>query len=205
MSKLIVAPEDWPEFRLSDVALLIPGAPTHDDPVGTTPVLKPKNIVAGQLSGETDRVDDNIAEHKERYQVHDGDVLCTRTGSIGRVGLVTKAHVGSIFGSGLICIRPSSDLDSRFLVFYFSHPAVVDWLSRNAKGTAVPSISRNMLNSLPISLPSLATQRSIGQTLSALNEKIEAHHHICETTASIRDALLPLLFSGSLAPPLPRS
>ena len=53
---------------------------------------------------------------------------------------------------------------------------------------------------LPISLPPLSTQRAVGH-LDTLNEKIEAHRLICETTAELRDTLLPLLFSGQITAP----
>ena len=51
---------------------------------------------------------------------------------------------------------------------------------------------------MPISLPPLSVQRAIGHALVTLNDSIEAHQRICETTAELRDALLPLLLSGEL-------
>ena len=54
---------------------------------------------------------------------------------------------------------------------------------------------------LPVSLPPLSTQRAISRMLDTLNEKIEAHRLICETTAELRDTLLPLLFSGQVTAP----
>jgi restriction endonuclease S subunit len=125
--------------------------------------------------------------------------LCARTGSIGKVGLATAEQAGWIFGTGLICVRPSRQVDPQFLGFYFTHPAVADWLSRHAKGTAIPSINSQVLGTLPVSLPPLSAQRAISWMLDTLNEKIEAHRRICETTAELRDGLLPLLLSGQIA------
>lgn len=195
-------PPAWVTTRLSDICTLIPGAPTLDDPHGTVPVLKPKNVTAGKLSGPVDRISTDEAARRRRYQVQSGDILCVRTGSVGRVGLVAAEQEGWIFGTGLICLRPSQQVDQQFLCFYLTHPAVIDWFARHAQGaTAIHSISAKALGTLPVSLPELATQQDISRALATLNDKIDAHQLICQTTAELRDALLPLLLAGQLSVP----
>lgn len=189
-------PADWTENQLGNICELMPGATTFDDPRGSVPVVKPKNLVAGKVSGPSDRVGADVAERQSRYQVRTGDLLCARTGTIGRLALVTAEQSGWIFGTGLIRIRPSREVDSLYLSLYLTHPGVQDWISRNAVGTAIRSINTRTLGSMPVSLPPLQIQRAIGQALDALNEKIAAHERICKSTAELRDALLPLLFSG---------
>lgn len=201
MSVLIGSiPVNWIEVQLADICELIPGAPTQDDPNGSVPVLKPKNLVSGKLTGPTDKMDAAEAEQRPRYRVMSGDLLCARTGTVGRVGLTKNDQAGWIFGSGLICIRikPSTQVDPQFLSFYFAHPAVSDWVTRHARGTSIPNISSRSLGTLPVSLPPLSIQRAIGHVLGTLNDSIEAHQRICETTAELRDTLLPLLLSGEL-------
>jgi len=89
-------------------------------------------------------------------------------------------------------------IDTEFLSFYFSHPAVMDWVTGNSRGTSVPSISGQVLGTLSVMVPPLATQRAISGTLSKLNDSIAAHQRINETTAELRDTMLPLLMSGEL-------
>jgi restriction endonuclease S subunit len=199
VSGLFSTPAGWAEMSLRDICELVPGAPTHDEPDGPVPVLKPRNLIAGRLAGPTDRISAEEAAQRHRYQVRAGDILCARTGSIGKVGLADVEQEGWIFGTGLICVRPSQQADPQYLSLYLTHPAVADWIDRHARGTAIPSISSRVLGTLPVSFPSLSTQQAIGQAVKALNDKIEAHRQICETTAELRDALLPLLFSGQLS------
>jgi restriction endonuclease S subunit len=198
VSGLLATPAGWAEVRLEDICELVPGAPTHDEPDGAVPVLKPRNLITGRLAGPTDRISAEEAAKRHRYQVRPNDILCARTGSLGKVGLAEVEQEGWIFGTGLICMRPSQQVDPQYLSIYLTHPAVVDWIFRHARGTAIPSISSKVLNTLPVSLPPLRTQRAIGQAVKALNDKIEAHRQICETTAELRDALLPPLLSGQL-------
>jgi restriction endonuclease S subunit len=201
MSALVGStPAEWGEVQLADICDLIPGAPTHDDPDGSVPILKPRNLMSGKLVGPTDTMNDAEAAQHLRYRVKAGDLLCARTGSVGRVGVAADEQAKWIFGSGLICIRvkSTSSVDPRYLALYFTHPAVSDWIARNARGTSIPNISSRVLGTLPVSLPPQAAQQAIGHTLTTLNESIEAHQRICETTMEIRDALLPLLLSGEL-------
>lgn len=198
------AESGWARTRLGEVCELIPGAPTRDVVDGSVPVVKPKNIVSGRVTGVTDRVSEDDAASQSRYQIRGDDILCVRVGSIGRVALASTDQAGWVFGSGLICVRPSGQVDPQFLARYFAHPDVADWFSRRAQvSTAVPSISRKALETLPITLPPLETQRSIVRVFAVLDEKIAAHQRICTTTAELRDVLLPLLFSGRLTAPDP--
>ena len=190
----------WPAVQLADLCRRVPGTPTHDAPNGPVPVLKPKNLVLGRLAGPTDMLTTQEAQRLLRYQVRAGDLLCTRTGTVGRVGLASQGEDGWIFGTGLIRIRakPQSPIDPLFLNFYFTHPAVADWVQRNARGTSIPNISSQVLGTLPVWLPPLSDQRAIGAALNTFNESIEAHQRVSETTAGLRDALLPLLMSADL-------
>jgi type I restriction enzyme M protein len=199
MNGLFSTAAGWEEASLAHICDLVPGAPTRDEPDGPVPVLKPRNLVGGRLVGPTDRTTAEEAVQRHRYQVRVGDILCTRTGSIGKVGLVEVEQEGWIFGTGLICVRPSQQVDPDYLNLYLTHPAVVDWIIRHARGTAIPSISSRVLGTLPVSLPSLSAQQAIGQAVRVLNDKIEAHQQICDITAELRDALFPLLLSGQLS------
>ena len=190
----------WPEVQLRDVCDLVPGTPTEDAPHGDVPVLKPRNLILGRLAGPTDMTTSALAGQLTRYRVRNGDLLCARTGSVGRVGLTAQAQEGWIFGTGLIRIRPQPDspVDPHYLSFYFTHPAVIDWIGRNARGTSVPSISSHILGTLPVLLPPVSDQQAVAAPLVRLNESIEAHQQICETTAELRDALLSALLAGDL-------
>jgi restriction endonuclease S subunit len=178
-------PSTWITAELSDICTLTPGAPTPNDPDGSVPVLKPRNVMAGRLAGSVDCISAEEAASRPRYQVQSGDVLCVRTGSVGRVGLVAGEQEGWIFGTGLICLRPSPQVDPQFLCFYLTHPAVTEWFASHTQGaTAISSISARILGTLPVSLPPLATQRDIGRALATFNDKIEAHQRISQTTAA---------------------
>ncbi|GAA2298198.1 hypothetical protein GCM10010149_53640 [Nonomuraea roseoviolacea subsp. roseoviolacea] len=193
-------PNGWREVRLEDVADLRAGVTTSMGSDGPVAVVKPKNLADGRLRGIPDRVGDAEAARLSRYRLRAGDVVCVRTGGLGRHALVGAEQEGWLFGTGIIRIRPGEEVDAHYLNHYLSHAAVQDWLRRNAVGSAVPSVSTLVLGTLPVALAPLDVQRSIGLVFHALTEKIAAHERICEATAELRDALLPLTFSGQLVP-----
>ena len=194
-------PDDWQEVPLGDFCELIAGTSITEDPHGTVPVVKPRNLVAGRISGPTDRTSSDEAAHRVRYRIAGGDLLAARTGSTGRASLATAEQKGWVFGTGIIRIRPDDRAaDPLYLSLYLTHPAVRDWFSTHSSGTAIPSINTETLRSLPVTLPSMPIQRAIAQTLEALNEKMVAHDLVSQATAELRDTLLPLLLSGRVRP-----
>ncbi|GGL36967.1 restriction endonuclease subunit S [Planomonospora parontospora] len=193
--------EMWREVPLFDVCELRAGASTPADSGGPVRVVKPRNVTDGRLTGTPDGITEESAGKLGRYRLVAGDIVCVRTGGVGRHALATVEHTGWIFGTGIIRLRPGEDVDPLYLNHYLSHPSVQDWFRRNVAGTAVPSISTGTLGTLPVALPPMHTQKSIGRTLGTLNEKIAIHEQICRTTAELRDVLLSRLLSGEPAPP----
>lgn len=192
----ISPPGEWPMLPLGDICEITPGAPTSDDPHGTVPVAKPKNIASGRLVGPTDHVDITQVSRRSSYRIRRGDILCTRTGTVGRIALASDDQEDWIFGTGLIRIRPLSEVDATFLSHYLTHPDVQDWFARNAKGSPIQSINAKMLHTLPVQLPPLRDQIVIGRALHTVDEKILAHERIQTTTRELRETLLPVLLSG---------
>lgn len=190
-------PPDWREVPLRDVCELKAGASVPSSMTGSVPLLKPRNVADGWLTDNPDRISEAAAANLSGYRLVAGDIVCVRTGGIGRHAMVSSEQDGWIFGNGIIRLRPGDAVDSSYLNHYLGHAAVRDWMERNASGTAIPNISLNMLAAMPVALPPLEVQRSIGQVLDALNEKIRIHEQIQRATVQLRDTLLPLLMSGT--------
>jgi restriction endonuclease S subunit len=193
-------PEDWREIALGDFCELIAGTSITEDSLGTVPVVKPRNLVSGRISGTTDYASLDEASRRARYRIGGGDLLAARTGSIGRVSLTSAEQEGWLFGTGIIRIRPDEHANALYLSLYLTHPAVKEWFATHSSGTAIPSINTKTLSSLPVALPSPTIQQAIGRTLDALNQKMAAHELICQATAELRDTLLPLLLSARVRP-----
>jgi restriction endonuclease S subunit len=87
-------------------------------------------------------------------------------------------------------------VDAQYLVYYLGHPAVRDWIVRNAGGAVIPTLSTKMLGSLPVAVPPMTAQTMASDILGALDAKVIIHEQISRTAAALRDALLLRLLSG---------
>jgi restriction endonuclease S subunit len=134
-----------------------------------------------------------------RQRIAAGDILVTRTGTMGRVALVTAHEHEWLPNTHLLRVRPHDPAQAPYLVAYLARRATADWLERRAVGTTgMRSITVRTLSELPVMLPPVEQQRDIGVTLAAVDEKIRAHEEIVRTTSALRDILSDLLMSGRL-------
>ncbi len=196
MHTLTVAPPiDWQNVQLGQISTVTPGAPTADDPDGPIPVVKPKNLISGRIAGSTDFVSAKEAERRRNYRILPGDLLISRTGTIGKVALVMPGQEGWLFSTGIIRIRPSESVDPRYLSLLLVHPDSQNWMARNAKGTAIQSINAHTLHGLPVRLPPQREQNALSEAVESLDNIVAAYEQAHALAVDLRNAALSMLFS----------
>ncbi|QUX28226.1 restriction endonuclease subunit S [Nocardiopsis akebiae] len=191
----------WSEHRLGDLCEVQAGPsgaslPSREFGVQGTPLVRPGDIVDRRVS-ETGlaRVADATGR-LHRYRLRPGDVVGTRTGTLGRFARISSDQQDWLYSTQLLRVRPSARLDPVYLVHYLTLPVVQHWIDRHASGSTVRSLTVNTLRSLPTAVPPLGVQQAIGASLHALDDKARLHADISRTTSELHDALAPMLFSG---------
>ncbi|MFE7596811.1 restriction endonuclease subunit S [Streptomyces sp. NPDC057494] len=165
------------------------------------PVVGARDIVGHRVTRVPER---HVVPDERRvgrdYRLEAGDVLLTRSGTVGRVALVTETEKGWLHGPHLIRLRVRADaeLDPEYLATYLSASAAQERFQRVATGSAIQHISMKMLGQLPVRLPPLAEQHEIGRTLAALDEKVRAHEEVVRATGALRSTLADLLTSEDM-------
>lgn len=204
MDSLIgTVPDGWTQVELGDIFYIQAG------PSGTRLTLKARTSSSVPVVAPRDLRNNRIADDGRvavaldaanelgRYRLSPGDVVCSRTGELGRHALTTKEQDGWLVGSSCLRLRSRGSISGSYLVYYLGHPALRDWIIRNATGSAIPSVNTKTLGSIPVVLPTAAAQSVVADILGALDEKIAVHDQICKTTAALRDSVLPLLLTGA--------
>jgi restriction endonuclease S subunit len=164
------------------------------------PLVLPRDLVHQRIT-QADRV--GLAPAKaltlERYRLAEGDLLLTRTGTVGRCALVTRKQHQWLY-TQLVRLRlRTPDLSlAAYLTGYLSAGVAQRWMERRSAGATIPSISLRDLGDLPVLLPPLAERKAIGETLAALDEKVRIHQEIARTTGEYRALLADLLMTGAL-------
>ncbi|GGP45084.1 hypothetical protein [Saccharothrix coeruleofusca] len=198
-------PNSWeqhPLGLLADITAGPSGVQTAlvDDESAEVPVVMPKDLRHNRIACRpASGVPSRIAEELVRYTLRRDDIVCLRTGRLGRQGLVAADQRGWLFGPGCLRVRVRSEVSAAYLVYYLGHPAVRNWVLGNARGAVIPTLSTKMLGSLPVVVPDADLQAEVGDLLMALDDKVVVHEQISTTTAALRDAALLRLLSGDRA------
>ncbi|MFG1672896.1 restriction endonuclease subunit S [Micromonospora sp. NPDC049282] len=199
-------PASWQEMPLGKVCDVVAGPsnsmirPFDADGVPVE-VVAPKHLMYGRIAGSsTVLVAAKASAQLDRYRLVPGDLICVRTGDLGKQALAGPEHEGWVIGTACFRLRPEASVDPRYLLHYMRHPAVRDWIDRHASTATVPTLTLNTLRTMPVLVPPSAVQETIGDTMSALDDKVALHREIVEVAEQLRDSLLPLLLTNQSAP-----
>jgi len=127
------------------------------------PYVRIKDVERGQASrGSSWLSPDAAASVDARWKLKAGDVLLSKSGTIGKAGVVRNRAVGAIAAAGLFVLRPDQDrLDPHFLVAFLESNECRAWLDDVARGTRVRHLSRRVLDGMPVPVPPLQIQRRV--------------------------------------------
>lgn len=129
-----------------------------------------------------------------------GDILVNSTGqgTLGRVARWTRHEEAASVDSHVSIVRvDSSAADPDFVgTLMLDREADIEALAEGTTGQT--ELRRDALSALPIRLPPLAQQRSIGEQLRAIGKLMDGRSNENQQLAATRDELLPLLMSGRI-------
>lgn len=151
---------------LSDVAKVFSGrsiksADLMDHPPFQRAVgyLRIRDLSSGKVGRASSWLRPELASVEQRWALLPGDVLVSKSGTIGKSALVRSAAVGSIAANGLYVLRVNQErLDPSFLLAYLSSSACQNWLAAQSRGAVIQHLNRAVLDGLPVPLPSLQMQ-----------------------------------------------
>jgi type I restriction enzyme S subunit len=171
------------------------------------PIIAIGNVQWGHLDLKNARVDhvtDKKASELEVYRVWEGDVLFTRSGTIGRSLVVPDCANGWLMSYHLLRVRANSNLvDPHYLYFVFAgcEPSK-DYTSDATIGSTRPGINTTILENLPVPLPPLAEQHEIIRRVNALFARADAvEREVAAATKwaeALTQAVLARAFRGEL-------
>jgi type I restriction enzyme M protein len=167
---------------------------------GWAPLLLPRNIKRGILDHEElDTVDPEVSAKLVTYKLQPGDIVCARSGTLGRHGLVRETEDGWLLGPSCMRLRITrSDVSPDYLVHYMNSPFAHRWISSRAGGSVIPNIATSRLRELLIPLPSVPLQREIVTMLDSIDAQIQQYERGVSTMHKLRDLVLPAVVNRDL-------
>jgi type I restriction enzyme M protein len=196
----------WEEASLGDICDIQAGPGAVDRERGMTipdwiPLLLPRNIKRGSLShDDLDTVRPEICTKLDSYRLQPGDIVCARSGTLGRHGLVREEEKGWLLGPSCLRLRPQTNgVVPEYLVHYLNSPEVYAWIkSESAGSTAIPHIRAARLRELVVPLPPVAVQRDIVTTIDSINAHVEQWQRGASTGQSLRDLVFLASWNSDL-------
>jgi type I restriction enzyme M protein len=131
-----------------------------------------------------------------RYGLTAGDIVCPRTGTLGRYALVSSDEAGWLLGPGCMRIRPGDGVLPGYLLHYLNGSAARDWLMEHQTGSVIHQVNSGTLGELPITLPPIHVQRQIATTMEMVDRQIAEQDRIGAVSRKLRDFILPVLAEG---------
>ncbi len=170
---------EWKEYKLGEIADVQTGPfgsqlhmsdyKNEGTPIITVEHLGDNKIIHNNLP----LVGDEDKNRLSKYLLSEGDIVFSRVGSVDRRAYVSAAENGWMFSGRCLRVRPSKNVDSKYLSYYFGLEDFKETIRRIAVGATMPSINTSILSDVVLSLPSLPTQRHIASILTSLDDKID--------------------------------
>lgn len=172
------------------------------DSWGVVPVVLPKHLRDRRVCDVVDsRTSDDVARKLNRFRLHEGDILCARTGTVGPSALVDASHEGALFHGNLLRLYEfAADVDPRYILAFLSLPQVVGWIKDRAAMTTVASIKGSTLRQLLVPVPPLQEQRRVGALLHSLDQQVAAHLRVAEEADRAHRNLTGLWLGDEVSP-----
>jgi len=141
-----------------------------------------------------------------QYGCAKGDLLITRTGSLGTLAMFSD-DVVAIPGAYLIQYRLNTASISPYLFQFFMSPTGQQKLTGGGAGIGRPNLNAPTIEAIPIPLCSLPEQQKIVRLLEAQFSVIEQNEREIDAalkrSAALRQSILKRAFSGQLVPQEP--
>ena len=174
------------------------------------PVVGIPNITSsGFVPGNWFYIDQTKADELQRYEISLGDIVVSRSGTVGEACFIGESPGRLIMSTNLMRIRTVSGYENgNWLVLNLKGSSVIAArLDELCKGSTRPFLNLGILSGLPVCLPPAEEQRRILSELSVKLTYIEHSEKVVlrqlHRADRLRQAILKRAFEGKLVPQEP--
>lgn len=158
-----------------------------------TPIVTVEHLGNKMFSEQNlPRVSNTDKNRLKKYVLKQGDIVFSRVGSVDRCSYVDQKHDGWMFSGRCLRVRPTSEIDSEYLYYYFCLEETKQFVRNVAVGATMPSINTKLLGEVVVTFPELEQQKRISGILSAIDSKIEVNQKINDNLSD----LLQTIYQG---------
>lgn len=185
----------WADCKLKEYSRLITKGttPKTKDSKGNINYIKVENLQDGKISTSSKVSENEHLSFLKRSILHEGDILFSIAGTLGRAAIVTKTILPANTNQALAIIR-GYDFNSDFLLTSLGGKVVRDYVRKNPTIGAQPNLSLEQVGNLIISSPCLEEQKKIGTFFKNLDDTISLHQQELEALKQTKQGFLQKMF-----------
>lgn len=141
-------------------------------------------------------IDENKFAELNRFSIRANDLIISCSGTVGEVSIINEDDPQGIISQALLTLRPNLDLvKPQFLYYFFKTRNGHNQLLSASHGSVQVNIAkREVVESIPVSIPDIETQDSIIEILSSLDDKIELNNKINQELENLAQTLFKQWF-----------
>ena len=135
-------------------------------------------------------------EQDRNIQIHNGSILITKDGTLGKVAYVQGLSMPATLNAGVfnVQIKDANNVDEKYLFQYLKAPFLMDYVDKKATGGTIKHLNQSILVDFPVILPQRSEQTLIGAFFQQLDNLITLHQRKYEKLKSMKAALLEKMF-----------
>lgn len=136
-------------------------------------------------------------EQDRNIQIHNGSILITKDGTLGKVAYVQGLSMPATLNAGVfnVQIKDANIVDEKYLFQYLKAPFLMDYVGKKATGGTIKHLNQSILVDFPVILPQKSEQIRIGAFFQQLDHLITLHQRKLEKLKELRKGVMKKLFS----------
>ena len=121
-------------------------------------------------------------EKDEAIQLKDGDIILTKDGTIGKIGVISNLDKPATLNSHLFLIRNLRPdiLNTKYLFYLLQSDKFVKYSTNNTYGSNIPAFTQKSFTEYETELPSLIEQERIAYILDSLDTQIKRNNSMVQ-------------------------
>ena len=152
-------PQGWTDATVGDFASVQTGpfgSQLHNEDYveSGTPIITVEHMDGKYIAHRNlPLVSQNDVDRLRKYDLHTGDIVFSRVGSVDRAVMVSKHEDGWLFSGRCLRVRPYDPDTGSYFLWWFNQPVIRQLVTASAVGATMPSINTSILNSIRIVFP----------------------------------------------------
>ena len=168
-------PTCWAEASLSEVTSQGQyGWTCKASAQGRIKYLRTTDITQGKINWETVPYCQDVPAELNKYEIHPGEILISRAGSVGYSALIEDVPINAVFASYLIRFAPSTEVDPRYISYFLKTNEYWQQISEASAGIALSNVNAKKLGKILLPVAPSNEQKRIADKLDALLMRVDA-------------------------------